>query len=579
MLEFITTLKQRYQVIQTGFAEQSTQWIAYQASIEQLTLIESVLHKGQLVAEKRAVLNIAVIGPTQSGKSTVVNLLLNQTAAGVSPLAGFTVHPQGFAMDLSADNLLGIEAHFSGFQKVDQFSLSADHYNSYSVSQVSSESLPPSLLWDTPDFDSIDAYSYQEGVLKTLALADVLVLVVSKEKYADQSVWDTMRLVEPLKQPVLVVLNKLVADSQDIIIESFQERWQQVRKDKLPSIMPILFTKGGVADIEQIKLIRLLDSRIANVQWKRQDDVAIAFIKQHWESWLAPIRAEQEAYVQWQKLIADAVQEAGLEYQRDYLDHPQHYETFQDAIARLLTLLEIPGVSKVFAQTRKILTWPLRKILSRGAKKQVNGYPISTETAVLKQIAEHVFFQLGDKILSQVDLSDTNSQWWKSVNRQLREDKAVILQGFEKSSIKHHEDFKQEVDKTAQGLYQKLDEHPLILNGLRVTRMTADAAMLALALETGGIGLHDLVIAPAMLAVTSYLAESAVGGYFNKAEVRLKRQQLITVKQILFAEVLQHALMTLPEKMLQKTYFNISASQLAEAEAQLEDKRHGLRIL
>jgi len=36
---------------------------------------------------------VAVVGPTQVGKSTVVNLLMGQRVAEVSPLAGFTIHP------------------------------------------------------------------------------------------------------------------------------------------------------------------------------------------------------------------------------------------------------------------------------------------------------------------------------------------------------------------------------------------------------------------------------------------------------------------------------------------------------
>ncbi len=39
------------------------------------------------------------MGPTQVGKSTVVNLLLGKRVAEVSPLAGYTIHPQGFAIN------------------------------------------------------------------------------------------------------------------------------------------------------------------------------------------------------------------------------------------------------------------------------------------------------------------------------------------------------------------------------------------------------------------------------------------------------------------------------------------------
>ncbi len=579
MLEFITILKQRYQIIQSGLAEESTQWTSFQACIEQLTLIESYLHKGQLVEQNRSTINIAVIGPTQSGKSTVVNLLLDQDIAGVSPLAGFTVHPQGFAINVSDDKLSGVTEYFSDFQKVEQYSLNPETYNSYSITPVTTDVLKTSLLWDTPDFDSIDACYYHQGVLKTLALADVLLLVVSKEKYADQSVWEIMALLEPLNQSVVVVINKLIAESQSVVVESFKERWQQVRHDKVPGIMPILFSEGNDTQSKQRELVRLIDKAIRKAKPKKYDEFATSFIKQYWQLWLAPVRSEQGAQVQWQVLIEKAMTEAAEIYQRDYLNHPHHYDTFQNALAKLLTLLEIPGLANVIAQSRKILAWPLRKIFSMGSKKLGKAYSGTMETAALQQIAEHVFLQLGDNILGQIEQSQGNNKWWKSVNSQVRKDKSAILKQFEQSTFAYHEAFKQEIEQTAQGLYHKLEEHPAILNGLRATRVTTDAALLALAVQAGGIGLHDLVLAPAMLSVTSYLAESAIGSYLQRAETALKQQQLNTVKLLLFTQVLQQSLEQLPEKMMQNTFFNISTHQLAEAEAQLEEKKHGLRIL
>jgi len=579
MLEFISTLKQRYQAIQLGLVGQSTQWSNYQACIEQLMLIEAFSHKGHLINNKTHPVHIAVVGPTQSGKSTLVNLLLNQEAAGVSPLAGFTVHPQAFSVDLPSDALTEVAEHFSGFQQVEQFSLSPEKYNSYSLTPISSQHLSSCMLWDTPDFDSIDAQSYKEGVLKTLALADVLVLVVSKEKYADQSVWDILALLEPLNQSLLVVINKLVADSEQLIIDSFIERWQQVRSDPAPTIFPILFAKDHALIDQQVGLNDLLQRSIKQVKRKKHDQAAYEFIRQNWGEWVAPIKLEIEAQAQWQSIVSQTLQDALVIYKRDYLDHPQHYDTFQNALAKLLTLLEVPGIAKVLMQSRKALTWPLRKVFSLGREASKNLHPITKETEVLQQIAEHTLLQIGDKVLDQIDQAYDNNKWWKQVNSQLRQDKALILDDFAHKTELYHEDFKQDIEATAQGLYTKLEEHPAILNSLRATRVTTDAAMLALTVQAGGIGLHDLLIAPAMLSVTSYLAESAVGSYLHRAEAELKQRQLNTVKELLFAQVMHKVLQQLPEKMAQTTHFNISAEQLVAAEAQLKIKPHGLRIL
>lgn len=567
MLEFITSLKHRYQTIQAG--ENADKYI------DQLTFIESFLQRIEI---NQLPINIAVIGPTQSGKSSVVNLLLDQESAGVSPLAGFTVHSQGFSVAQKAEDLISVKNYFSDIEEVAQSSLDHHQYDCYSLSACQQHNLPACIVWDTPDFDSIDAKSYKKSLLKTIALADILVLVVSKEKYADQSVWDVLQLIAPLKQPVLVVLNKLVADSEALIIESFKERWQQLRADKQPELTSFFFTKGGLVSEHEKVLNGLIKSKINKVQCKNHEQLAKQFIQAHWVEWLAPIKAEQEAEAQWQVLINKVLEEGLVNYQRDYLDHPHHYDTFQNALARLLTLLEVPGIAKVLGKSRRILTWPMRKLFSSGRSKKQGAYPATQETIVLQQIAEHILLQLGDKILNQIDPAQGRDSWWKSINQQLRLDKQAILQQFEEQTFDYHENFKQDIDETAQGLYRKLEENPTILNSLRATRVTADAAMLVLTLQAGGIGLHDLLIAPAMLSLTAYLAESAVGNYLHKAEAQLKQQQLKAVQQQLMSDVIEQALRQLPEKMATTHYFNISAQQLADVEAQLKEKPHGLRL-
>ena len=103
--------------------------------------------------------------------------------------------------------------------------------------------MPHGVLWDTPDFDSIDSATYREGVIRAIALADMIILVVSKEKYADQSVWDMMSTLEALHQPTVICLNKLSEGSETVLIQSLKEKWQLARTDGFPEVVPLYYQK------------------------------------------------------------------------------------------------------------------------------------------------------------------------------------------------------------------------------------------------------------------------------------------------------------------------------------------------
>ncbi|MDD2802538.1 MAG: 50S ribosome-binding GTPase, partial [Methylococcales bacterium] len=157
MLEFILSLQQRYQLVldQQGNQINASQ---YQQRIDQLLLAEAFLRKGKLLAtEPKLPLQIAVIGPTQAGKSSLVNVLLNSPIAGVSPLAGYTVHPQGFCNWLPTQDCQSLQRYFGRFQQLSPAQLTPDRFDCYSLAEtpIGSANLPPCVVWDSPDFDSI----------------------------------------------------------------------------------------------------------------------------------------------------------------------------------------------------------------------------------------------------------------------------------------------------------------------------------------------------------------------------------------------------------------------------------------
>ena len=402
MLEFIQLLKQRYQSVLSQQRDESNNSI-YQQRIDDLILAEAFLRKGQMLTNTPDYpLQIAVVGPTQAGKSSLVNALLNSSVASVSPLAGYTMHPQGFCDGVNLAACSGLQWYFGRFQQMLQSQLPKDRHDCYSLTENTTDSayLPKGVLWDTPDFDSIDSASYREGVIRTVALADAVILVVSKEKYADQSVWDIMADIEVMRQPTIICLNKLSEGSESLLINSLKDKWQQVRKDGFPEVVPLYYQKqsGKPQWPDNQQLQRLAGQTNRKIQPRLEQEL----LQKHWQPWLEPVLAEHSSLKDWSGLVDQVIQQGLDSYRRDYLNHPHHYETFQLALAELLNVLEIPGLAGILANTRRLLTWPVRKMMSIG-KKRLHIADSSQELTLLNQIAEHVLIQMADKLLNQAE--------------------------------------------------------------------------------------------------------------------------------------------------------------------------------
>ncbi|NOR70521.1 MAG: GTP-binding protein [Methylomarinum sp.] len=580
MLEFVQLLNQRYQAVIANLKEGDPLAVLFQQRVEQLIFTEAFIKKGNLLnSSPNTPLQIAIIGPTQAGKSSVSNLVLNSHSAGVSPLAGYTVHPQGFCCNTTLQDSVGLQNYFGRFQQLNLSDLKPNRHDCYALTENNNHTdlLPDCVFWDTPDFDSIDSVDYREGVLRTIALADIVVLVVSKEKYADQAVWEMMSTIECFHQPTLICVNKLTEGTEDIIIRSLKEKWQQARKDVFPEIIPLYYQKQSGLPIWPPSSINQFFRIESKVSQHKHFEYQNELLNKYWHSWLEPIAAEHEAVRLWCALVDENIDQALKDYQRDYLNHPHYYDTFQNALVELLTLLEIPGISKILTKTRRALTWPVRKMLALG--KQAISSSEGKEEIILNQIGEHLLISLADQLLGRIDSDTKQHSWWKASYCLLRQQRNEILTDYKYAVDDYRDSFQLDVEATANRLYNKLSEQPVVLNSLRVTRVTTDAAAMALVIQTGGIGLHDLVITPAMLSITSLLAESAIGSYMTHAEAELKQLQLNTVKNQLFTDGLKKALYTLPEQLSDKNRFNISIELLQQAEQQRKEKKHGIRIL
>ncbi|MGH8549142.1 MAG: GTPase [Methylococcales bacterium] len=580
MLDFVRLLKGRYQSILNHAQDRAPINSLGKDILSSLCLSEAFLEKGDcLRRHPDLALQIAVIGPTQAGKSSVVNVLLAQEVAGVSPLAGFTTCPQGFALGMRNSDRSVIESFFHDFRRMDRAESLANPNSIYSLGLVRTEEHPnlrSCVIWDTPDFDSIHSAKYYNSLLKTIALADVILLVLSKDKYADQTVWKLLSLIETLRQPTVIFLNKISPENAPAVIQSLSGQWQHSRTDPVPPIVPARFFSEGIgpgnAGKERDQLIVDLTRAMPAVDRSQHHRICMMLLNHHWADWTEAVRQEQNLLSEWDHLVASSASGAIEIYRRDYLNHPQHFETLQRALAELLTLLEIPGVASLLMRTRELLTWPIRHLFRLGkSRSRTSGDDSrkSQETQVLYRMFDHFTIRLSDAVFSKRVEFGEFEYWWSEISSLLKSENASLSETFNQAVGIYQKEFRLEIEEAAHRLYSKLEQQPATLNGLRATRITTDAAALAIALKTGGIGIQDFVITPAALSLTSFLTESALGHYMRRVEAELKQKQLNAVTTRIFDDALDRQLKNLPARMAPGNKFNISEESLRDAEAQL----------
>ena len=578
MIEFIQRLQQRYQSIRQAAPSDSDSKSklnhSYAHALKTLVLAETFLLKQQLDQTSNLPLSIVIFGPTQAGKSTLVNCLLPKPLAGVSPLAGFTVHPQGFLTGSQGENSTWLETIFPKFKQFDQADLTHEDLAGYALTEISSASIladqKPAVIWDTPDFDSIDARGYIDGVLRTIGLADILILAVSKEKYADQSVWLMLELLVPLEQPLLICINKLGEGEEQTLFRSFEHRFKtELPEATLPTLVSLPFVEAD-EKLNADHIVQTLNSMISNLD--ERTDQPQKFIKANWQNWIQPVQEEIQDDLAWQESLQAAVDSAMQSYHSEFLDHPDYYDTFQRAMAELLDLLEIPGFGEKLGKAREVITWPMRKLISFGKSviRSDSGAVVSRdksyEEALLRQLVDQVVTDLAnDSFLDQASEESHSNLWKQDFRRTLNQSRQNISDQFEKQVSTYQSEFDHEIQDAAKELYLRLEDQPALLNSLRAARVTTDAAAVVFALHSGGISLNDFILAPAMLSLSTMLTESSVGQYMNTVKAKLKTQQYETVQRLLF-DHLQMELNKLRERTSAESRFQISEQMIEKVE-------------
>jgi len=156
--------------------------------------------------EPEAPVLAAVIGPTGTGKSTVVNSLANDRISEVGPLRPTTRNPVLWA---HRDH---------GGRYWSEFVARVRERVGHTVEVViGDDELTKQLtVIDTPPLEFVAA-SGRRPAVDALALADLCVFVTSPSRYADISAWDFLREIRWRGVPMLFVLNRLPPDRDEAV--------------------------------------------------------------------------------------------------------------------------------------------------------------------------------------------------------------------------------------------------------------------------------------------------------------------------------------------------------------------------
>jgi len=411
--------------------------------------------------------------------------------------------------------------YFGELQQAPQKTLDRQVLSEYSLQETLSPDSPftDTVIWDTPDFDSIRSFDYRAPLTKALTLADLVVFVVSKDKYADKTVWIMLELLASLNASVVIVTPKKSTVPEINFIGEYS-------KEQLAQTAPL---------IAEEELAELQQNIKECLQRASQEDVknnTLGFIRNHWSLWTAGVSAEHQLQAEYRELVEKVAAETLQRYRSEYIDSDRHREVIQLALSELLVLLEVPGMAKPLSKIRSVVTWPVRTLI--GAAKEpspVSNDDRNEERRLLDELGKHATATLIASIARKE--SGTDGLWWSQMREQVTGAESEIKARYNQSLDNYQTMLQVEIDRAAQSLYQVLQEQPATLNGLRAARVTADAAAVVLAVKSGGLGAVDLVVAPAMLSLTTLLTEGALGKYMQRIQKKLTAYQQKEVQSVI----------------------------------------------
>jgi hypothetical protein len=494
-------------------------------------------------------LHVVVVGGAGAGKSTVANMLTGAPLAEANPQAGFTRHPiayTGASGPVTWAAHLGFLGPLTRLTQPGPSSLDSDVYQ---VRRLPGDPAGVDLLrdwvvWDCPDMTTWAAEAYVPRLIEAAGLADVIVYVASDERYNDEVPTQFLKLLLLAGKPVVCCLLKMREADAPALIDHFKREVLGAFPDGLARgvvcVLPVpQLTPKQLADpareaarwrIPLLNQVAVLGNSPAAAR-RRTALGACRFLASQQQALLEVARQDVQALQAWQALVQSGQAEFDGRYQREYLTS-EKFRGFDEALVRLMQLLELPGIGQVISGTLHVLRTPFRLLWNvigkAGARPEAPSRP---EQPILE-----------DALAAWLDLlhkeaarrADEHELWGHlAAGFQSGALPAGAREQFQAAYRQFQASLAQEVNRTAQAIYQRLQQKPVLLNTFRTGKLAIDASLIAGTLAAGGIGWHDLIVVPLVATASHQLVE-----FLGKQAVDEERERTRARQQALLHEQL-----------------------------------------